>query len=88
MENLSMDSFNPKKTELIELAEKVTAFLHIEIVDKKTYEQVHNAQMELRNNRVEIEKQGKALRENAIKFQKDVLAVEKELIAIISTVED
>lgn len=46
-EKLNMDSFNPKKAELLVTAEKFKPILAIEIVDKKTYEQVHEAQMAL-----------------------------------------
>lgn len=52
----SVDSFNPKKAELIALADESKKVLSVEIVDSKTYEQVHQAQMKLKEARVNIEK--------------------------------
>ena len=56
-QTLSMDSFNPKKAELIELAKKYESATQIEIVDKTTYDQVHLAQIVLRDTRNEIKDQ-------------------------------
>lgn len=87
-QTLNMDSFNPKKAELIALAEKHKAATEIEIIDKETYEQVHSAQIVLRDTRNEIKDQWLKIRESANKFIKDVLAVEKELLAVITPIED
>lgn len=57
MPTLNIDQFNPKKAELQALADIMSTVLAIEIVDSKTYKQVHEAQMILRENRVSIEKQ-------------------------------
>lgn len=56
-QTLNMDSFNPKKAELIELAKSHEAATKIEIVDKETYDQVHKAQIVLRDTRNEIKEQ-------------------------------
>lgn len=87
-DTLNMDQFNPKKAELITLADEAKKALSVEIVDKKTYEQVHQAQMILRDARVNIEKTGKTMREDAVAYQKKVIEVEKDLIAVISPVEE
>lgn len=49
---------------------------------------VHDTRIQLRDARVSIEKKGKELRADALKFQKDVIAKEKELLAIITPEED
>lgn len=87
-QTLNMDSFNPKKAELIALAEKHKAATQIEIIDKETYEQVHSAQIVLRDTRNDIKNQWLAIRENANKFIKQVTAAEKELLALITPTED
>lgn len=85
---LNLDSFSPKKAELIALADTLRHTLDIVIVDKKTYEEVHSAQMKLADARIITEKQGKALREDAIAFQRQVLEREKELLAPLIPIED
>lgn len=49
---------------------------------------VHDTRISLRDARVKIEKTGKALRADALKYQKDVIAREKELLGIILPEED
>lgn len=88
MQTLNIDAFNPKKAELMELAEKSKPALNIQIVDKRTYDQVHSTQMILREQRINIEKTGKSLREDALRFQKDIIAIEKELVAVIEPIEE
>ena len=56
-ETLNMDQFNPKKAELIALAEKHKAATEIQIVDKASYDKVHEAQIELRDTRNAIKDQ-------------------------------
>jgi hypothetical protein len=51
-------------------------------------EAVRKARIALKNERVRIEKKGKELRDEANKFNKAVLAKEKEYLAIITPVED
>lgn len=87
-QTLNMDSFNPKKAELIALAEKHKAATEIEIIDKETYEQVHSAQIVLRDTRNDIKSQWLAIRESANKFIKQVTTAEKELLEIITPIED
>ncbi len=79
---LSTAAFVPAVKDLKALATKAQG------VDVKNLEQVHGVRIELRDARVNITKQGKELRDNAVKFQKDVIAKEKELIAIITPEEE
>lgn len=80
--------FNPKEAELRSM---VQSFDKIEIAgidDKEGYKIAHEARMKLRATRVEIEKTGKALREEAVQRQKGIIALEKALVAIIEPVEE
>lgn len=87
-QTLDIEQFNPKKAEILALVSKHEPSLAIEIVDAKTYKQVHESQMELRETRVRVEKQWKAMREDANAFIKAVLWVERDLIAPLVEVED
>ena len=51
-------------------------------------EQVHRAYMTLKTARVEVEKEGKGLRDDANKYRDGVIAEEKRLIALVSVEED
>lgn len=59
-----------------------------EITNPAGYEQCHASRMVLKNQRIEIEKRGKAAREEATAFSKAVIAAEKKLIGIISPEEE
>lgn len=87
METLSLDKFNPKKAELEELSKKFNALQIKGIDDVEGYKQVDEARKILKKQRVDIEKQGKEFRASALKFQKDVIVYEKELISIIEPLE-
>lgn len=88
MTTLSLDDFNPKKAELTTLADKYRNLTIKDISDKEGYNAVHEAQMQLRATRVDIEKRGKEMREDATAYQKAVIALERSLTDIISEVED
>lgn len=85
---LDIEQFNPKKAEILALVAEHTPSLSIEIVDSKTYKQVHESQMALRETRVWVEKQGKLMREDANAFIKTVLWVERDLTTPIVEVEE
>lgn len=89
MENqsLSLEKFNPTTAELTALAEKSRKLEVKDLGDKATLALVHDYRMELKAARVTIEKSGKAIREDALKFQKAVIAKERELIALIEPEE-
>jgi hypothetical protein len=72
--------------DLAELASQSVSLTVITNADG--YEQVHAARMRLKTARVEIEKRGKAAREDATAFSKAVIGEERRLIAIISPEED
>jgi hypothetical protein len=58
------------------------------IDDRDGFRKVSEARKILKSERVQIEKDAKELRESAFRFQKTVIAREKELIAIIEPTED
>lgn len=85
--NLEIEKFNQTKEELSKLAKKY-ANLEINGVDDKTgYSIVDEARKDLKNKRVLISKTGKAMRDDANKFAKNVISLEKELIAMIEPLE-
>lgn len=79
---LTIASFVPQVAELKALAKRAS------VVNLKDLTQVHDVRIELRDARVNITKQGKELRDGAVKFQKDVITKEKELVAIIEPEEE
>ena len=87
MDTLSLEKFNPKKSELVELSKKFSSLEIVGVDDIQGYANVAEARKELKKQRVSIEKQGKEFRASALKFQKDVIAYEKELVAIIEPLE-
>src|SRR3990167_1199971 len=87
MDNLSLEKFNPKKSELVELYKKFSSLEIVGIDDIEGYQKVDEARKELKKQRVGIEKQGKEFRADALRFQKAVIAYEKELIEIIEPLE-
>lgn len=87
MENLNLDKFSPKKADITLLAEKYKNLEIKGVEDIEGYKQVDVARKELKNTRVEIQKTGKMLRADALSFQKNVIALEKELVSIIEPLE-
>jgi hypothetical protein len=60
----------------------------VAVTNKDGREQAHRAYMVLRSTRVEIEKRGKAAREDATAFSKAVIAEEKRLVGLIDPEEN
>lgn len=81
MEKLDIELFNPKKEELQKLA------LACQKIDGSDLKLVTETRIKLKKARVDITKQGKEMRDEANKFAKDVIAREKELVAIIEPEE-
>lgn len=71
--------------ELIALAESSKTI--VAITNKAAYQQVHGARTALKARRVEIQRIGKAARDDATKFGKAVIAEENRLIALIEPEE-
>lgn len=88
MEDKDLEKFDPTVAELTAMVKKTSEIKTVDFNDKAQMVNVHVSRMELKNVRVKIEKYGKGLREDAIAFQKKVIAKEKELIGIIEPEED
>ena len=88
MENLSIEEFNPTVAELQSLVETTKLIQVTDINDKDQIELVRKNRITLRDARVNITKKGKELREGALRFQKEVISREKQLIAIIEPEEE
>lgn len=87
MENLNIEEFNPKKAELIALAESCKDLVIKGVDDIEGYDLVNSKRKELKSARVELTKTGKKLRDSAILFQRAVIEKEKEFVAIIEPLE-
>lgn len=72
--------------QLTELAAQSKDLLRV--TNEDSYKQIHAARIVLKNSRIEIEKRGKAAREDATKFSKAVIEEEKRLIGLIKPEED
>ena len=81
--DLNIEKFSPAKADLVNLAEKAKL-----ITKESPLEEIHEVHATLRSTRTSITKTGKVMREDAIAFQKAVIAKEKELIALIEPEEN
>jgi hypothetical protein len=88
MDEKALEKFDPTTETLTQMVANTACIREVDITDKAQLEVVHNARIELKKTRVQIEKKGKELRDDANKFSKAVIAKEKELIAIIEPEED
>lgn len=87
MKDLKIEKFNPTKAEVTALVGKYKDLKIEGVEDKKGYMAVDDARKELKKVRVQISKDGKELRAEAVAFQKAVLKKEKELIALVEPTE-
>lgn len=87
MENLDIAKFSLTKASLAELANRYTSLTINGIDDTVGYAIVDEARKDLKKKRILIKNTGKELRQEAIDFQKRVIAMEKELIEIIEPLE-
>lgn len=83
-----LKKFDVVEANLIALADAGKGLKIANIEDKPGIEAVRKARIAIKNERVRIEKKGKELRDEANKFNKAVLAKEKEYLAIIVPVEN
>lgn len=83
-----LQKFDVVEAKLIELASNGKGLKIASPEDRIGIEAVKKARIAIKNERVRIEKKGKELRDQATKFNKAVLAKEKEYLAIIVPTED
>jgi DNA repair exonuclease SbcCD ATPase subunit len=74
------------RAELTELAASTKDI--VAVIDKAGRDQVHSAAMVLRKRKTSITGSGKAARDDATKFSKAVIVVEKDLVDLIEPEED
>jgi hypothetical protein len=82
-----LQSFENRKAELITLKEEVEGLKIQSLEDKAGIKQVTEARKKLKSARVEIEKEGKAMRDPLTAISKTISAKENELVAIIEPTE-
>ena len=88
MNELNIEKFSPTIAELKKLAEQAAGITLLDPLNKENVKIVKDMRLVLRDARTQISKMGKELREDAVKFQKVVIAKEHELVAIIAPEED
>lgn len=79
---LGAKDYELKLTKLVKSSVRI-----VEIKNADGYKEAHGARMALKNTRVEIEKTGKAAREDAQAFSSAVIAEQKRLVEIIAPEE-
>jgi hypothetical protein len=87
-DTLNIERFDPTVAELTALVDKTKNLTTVDLKDKEQIAVVRENRIALKNARISIQKKGKELREDAIKFQKAVIVKEKELIAIVEPEEE
>ena len=83
-----IEKFSPTKAELARIAEESKTLVLPDPFDSEQYKRVKDAKTNLVHVRNDIAKTGKAMRDGAIAFQKQVIEKEKELVGIIKPSED
>lgn len=87
MENLDIEKFDPSVAEIQAIVSRSEGVTVTDFTDRAQLEAVKDARLTLRDARVAITKKGKELRDDALQFQRAVIAKEKELVALIEPEE-
>jgi hypothetical protein len=88
MQTLEIDKFSPTKAELAQIVEESKKLNLPDAFDIAQYEKVKDGYKTLVKVRTTITKNGKAMRDDAIAFQKRVIELEKELLVITKPEEE
>lgn len=80
--------FNPTIAEATKIAKQYQGLTIKSVDDKEGYNLVYTGQQELKKLRVAITKYGKEQRQEALAYQKEVIRQEKELLGVITPIED
>ncbi len=83
-----LQAFEARKTELTNKVAKYKDLTIKDVDDKKGYEAVSAARKDLKAERVQIEKEGKSMRDPLTAMNKTIKAKEDELVAIVGEPED
>lgn len=84
---LNIEKFSPTTADLRQLVAQTSQITATDLKDKAQLKLVKENRTQLADARISITKIGKALREDAIAFQKAVITKEKELVAIVEPEE-
>ena len=84
----NIEKFNPTIAEIQSVVDEGRLLTITNFSDENEVKAVRNHRLKLKNVRVSITKQGKAYREQAVTFQKLVIAKEKELISLLEPEEE
>ncbi len=82
-----LQAFEARKTELTNKVAKYKDLTIKDVDDKKGYEAVSAARKDLKAERVQIEKEGKSMRDPLTAMNKTIKAKEDELVAIVGEPE-
>lgn len=85
--DLNIETFNPAAAECHALVAATKDIIEVDLTNKEQLEKVKRARIDLGKMRIDITKTGKAMREEAVAFQREVIKREKELIEIIEPEE-
>ena len=88
MEKLDIEKFNPTVAEIQRIVDEGKKLTITDFTDKTQIKLVRDHRLQLKDIRVTITKQGKAFRQKALDFQKQVIGREKELIALVEPEEE
>lgn len=84
---MNIEKFDPTAAELTKIADEAKSIVIKDYNDKEGIALADEMRKKLKTARVQIQKTGKEMREEAVNFQRAVIAKEKELVAIIEPVE-
>ena len=85
--NNELTKFNVTDAAIAELAKNYLPLVINGMEDRVGFAKVHAARMDVKNRRVAVQKTGKELREDAVKYQKAVIAEEKRIIGLLDPIE-
>jgi len=83
-----LQKFNTTDAAIATMRQNYMGLTVKDLDDREGYEKIHIARMDCKQKRVQVTKKGKELREDAVKFQKAVIAEEKRIIDQIIPIED
>lgn len=87
LEQLDIEKFNPTVAEIQRIVEEGKKLTITDFSDRMQVKLVRDQRIQLRDVRIDITKQGKAFRQKAVDFQKQVILREKELILLVTPEE-
>lgn len=82
-----LQRFNITDAAIATLSDQYMVLTIEDLADKDGYKKVHEARMDVKNRRIAVQKTGKELREEAIKYQKTIIAEEKRIISLLAPIE-